>query len=205
MLDRSTPVITHVNRHMEPMRGIHPFLRSLPKALNAVPNAEVVVIGNAAQSGYGAKAPDGGTWRDYFLKEIGNKLDLSRVHFLGRTSHEHHDQRAADLGGARLLHLPLRALLVAARGHGLRVPGAGVRHPAGARRHRGRGQRRSCTTSSTRRRCRSRSSRPAGEPEKFQEIRKAARRSVVERFDRKLGRPPGSKLIDEVRARERRA
>ena len=33
---------------------------------------------------YGRKPPDGRTWRQTLLAEVGAKLDLSRVHFLGR-------------------------------------------------------------------------------------------------------------------------
>ena len=201
VLDRSTPVITHVNRHMEPMRGIHPFLRSLPKALNAVPNAEVVVIGNAAQSGYGAKAPDGGTWRDYFLKEIGAKLDLSRVHFLGRTSHETMIS-ALQISAAHVYYtypfvlswslleaMACECLVLASDTppvHDAIEDGVnGILHdffdPA-------------ALSKSIIEACR--------HPEKFQDIRKAVRKSVVERFDSKLGRPQWLQLIDEVRARK---
>ena len=201
VLDRSTPVITHVNRHMEPMRGIHPFLRALPKALAAVPEAEVVVIGNAASSGYGAKAPDGGTWRDYFLKEIGNKLDLSRVHFLGRTSHDTMIS-ALQISAAHVYYtypfvlswslleaMACECLVLASDTppvHDAIEDGVnGIMHdffdPAALSR-------------SIIEACR--------EPEKFEPIRRAARRSVVERFDRKLGRPAWLELIDEVRSRE---
>jgi glycosyltransferase involved in cell wall biosynthesis len=203
VLDRSTPVITHVNRHMEPMRGIHPFLRSLPKALAAVPDAEVIVIGNASTSGYGAKAPDGGPWRDYFLKEVGPKLDMSRVHFVGRTTH---DQMLSALQISRahvyytypfvlswsLLEAMSCECLVLASDtppvHDAIEDGVtGIMHsffdPAAL----------SASIIEALR-----------EPEKFAEMRKAARRHVVEHFDKaRVGRPQWLELIEEVRASAR--
>lgn len=77
-------VVTHVNRHMEPMRGVHIFLRALPAVLNARPNARAVIIGGAGRDAYGVPPPAGTTWKDHYLKELEGKLDLSRVHFFGR-------------------------------------------------------------------------------------------------------------------------
>jgi glycosyltransferase involved in cell wall biosynthesis len=88
VLDRSVPVFTHVNRHLEPLRGLHSFLRGLPKALGELPEAQAIIIGNESASGYGGKAPDGRTWKQYFWDEVRGQLDESRVHFLGRTTHE---------------------------------------------------------------------------------------------------------------------
>jgi glycosyltransferase involved in cell wall biosynthesis len=80
-----TPVITHINNNMEPMRGLHIFARALPAVLEAVPDAQVVVIGEAKKSGYGGQAPDGLTWKEVCFR--GLPLDESRVHFLGRVPH----------------------------------------------------------------------------------------------------------------------
>jgi glycosyltransferase involved in cell wall biosynthesis len=77
-------VITHVNRNMEPLRGIHVFLRSLPKILAARPNAHAVIVGGQGGTPYGASAPEGKTWLDVVLDQLGDSLDRSRVHFLGR-------------------------------------------------------------------------------------------------------------------------
>jgi glycosyltransferase involved in cell wall biosynthesis len=75
-------VLTYVARNIEPYRGSHIFLRALPDILAARPNAQVVIIGNDGVS-Y-SSAPTQGSWRDVFVDEVRDRLDLSRVHFLGR-------------------------------------------------------------------------------------------------------------------------
>jgi glycosyltransferase involved in cell wall biosynthesis len=85
-LDRSTPVITFINRNFEPLRGFHIFMRALPALLKSVPNAHVVLIGKEDGTGYsGAKAA--GTWKEAMLAELEGQLDLSRIHFTGLVSH----------------------------------------------------------------------------------------------------------------------
>ena len=81
-LDRSTPVVTFVNRNLEPCRGYHVFMRALPELLARQPDARVVIIGGDGVS-YGA-APQQGSWKAALLQELDGRLDLSRVHFLGR-------------------------------------------------------------------------------------------------------------------------
>jgi glycosyltransferase involved in cell wall biosynthesis len=77
-------VITNINRHLEPLRGIHVFLRALPEVLAARPKAHAVIIGEEGGVGYGSPPPEGKSWRDIYLEEVGDRLDRSRVHFLGR-------------------------------------------------------------------------------------------------------------------------
>ena len=78
-------VLTYVARNLEPYRGTHIFLRALPDILAARPQAQVVILGGDGVS-YGA-APASGTWRETFLRELEGRIDLSRVHFLGRVSY----------------------------------------------------------------------------------------------------------------------
>ena len=75
-------VLTYVARNLEPYRGTHILLRALPEVLAARPSAQVVIIGGDGVS-YGA-APVQGTWRSTFLRELDGRIDLTRVHFLGR-------------------------------------------------------------------------------------------------------------------------
>jgi glycosyltransferase involved in cell wall biosynthesis len=75
-------IITFVNRNLEPYRGYHSFMRALPKILSARPNARVLIVGGDGVS-YGAKAPEGKTWKQIFLDEVKSRIDLERVHFLG--------------------------------------------------------------------------------------------------------------------------
>ncbi len=80
-----TPVITHVNNNMEPLRGLHIFARALPRLLAEVPGAQVLIIGNPAKRPYGGAAPDGRSWRDVCFDGV--EIDPSRVHFLGAVEH----------------------------------------------------------------------------------------------------------------------
>jgi glycosyltransferase involved in cell wall biosynthesis len=75
-------VLTFVNRNLEPYRGYHRFLRALPEIQQECPNAITVIVGGSGVS-YGAAAPEGKTWKDIFLQEVKDKLDLSRVVFTG--------------------------------------------------------------------------------------------------------------------------
>jgi glycosyltransferase involved in cell wall biosynthesis len=76
-------VLTFVNRNLEPYRGYHTFMRALPEVLRARPNAQVVLVGGDEVS-YGQRAPEGKKWKDIFLNEVKDSLDLSRVHFMGK-------------------------------------------------------------------------------------------------------------------------
>ncbi|MBC2834656.1 glycosyltransferase family 4 protein [Paragemmobacter straminiformis] len=76
-------VLTFVNRNLEPYRGYHSFMRALPDVLAARPEAQVVIVGGNEVS-YGNPPPDGISWKDRFLAEVQDRLDLSRVHFMGK-------------------------------------------------------------------------------------------------------------------------
>lgn len=76
-------VLTFVNRNLEPYRGYHIFMRALPAVMAARPDAQVVLVGGDEVS-YGRAAPDGKSWKQIFLDQVKDRLDLSRVHFLGK-------------------------------------------------------------------------------------------------------------------------
>ena len=76
-------IVTFVNRNLEPMRGYHVFMRALPEILRARPNAVVIILGGDEVS-YGASPPAGKTWKQIFLDEVKERVDLSRVIFPGR-------------------------------------------------------------------------------------------------------------------------
>lgn len=81
-------ILTFVNRGMEPYRGLHIFLRALPEILSRRPQARVLLIGRAGETPYGNAPRSGDTWQDSLLREVGDRIDRSRVHFLGRVPHE---------------------------------------------------------------------------------------------------------------------
>jgi glycosyltransferase involved in cell wall biosynthesis len=76
-------VVTYVARNLEPYRGFRSLMRSLPAILSRRPKAQIVIVGGDEVS-YGMRLPEGKTYREEMLKELGDSLDLSRVHFLGR-------------------------------------------------------------------------------------------------------------------------
>lgn len=80
-LTRQDEVITYVARNLEPYRGFHMFMRALPDILRARPRAQVLIVGGDSVS-YGPRLTNG-TFREVMLAELGDRLDLSRVHFLG--------------------------------------------------------------------------------------------------------------------------
>ncbi len=79
-------VLTFVSRNLEPYRGYHIFMRALPAVLMARPHAQVVIVGRDGVS-YGNQPPGDRSWKQIFLDEVGDRLDLDRVHFLGRVAH----------------------------------------------------------------------------------------------------------------------
>ncbi|MBL4820835.1 MAG: glycosyltransferase family 4 protein [Gammaproteobacteria bacterium] len=90
-LTRNDEVITFVNRNLEPYRGYHVFMRTLPELLRRRPNARIMIVGGDEVS-YGAR-PDpkrygeNRTWKDIFINEVRPQIsdeDWARVHFLGR-------------------------------------------------------------------------------------------------------------------------
>lgn len=87
-LTREDEIITFVNRNMEPYRGYHIFMRALPEILAKRPKARVLIVGGDGVS-YGARPPAEKTWKQIFLDEVKDRLDLSRVHFLGNVDYKH--------------------------------------------------------------------------------------------------------------------
>jgi len=86
-LSRDDEVITYCARGLEPYRGFHIFMRALPQILRRRPNAHVLVVGGDGVS-YGRKPAGVETWREQLLGELGERVDLRRVHFLGHLPYQ---------------------------------------------------------------------------------------------------------------------
>ncbi len=87
VLKRGDEVLTFVNRNLEPYRGYHIFMRALPDVLAARPQAQVIIVGGDEVS-YGAKPKDGASWKEVILNEVKDRLDLARVHFVGKLAYD---------------------------------------------------------------------------------------------------------------------
>jgi glycosyltransferase involved in cell wall biosynthesis len=86
VLTRADKVITFVNRNLEPYRGYHVFMRSLPAILARHSTVQVVLVGGEGVS-YGEAAPKGTSWAEIYRKEVFPKLteaQKARVHFVGQ-------------------------------------------------------------------------------------------------------------------------
>lgn len=83
VLKAGDEVLSYVSRSLEPYRGFHVFMRALPRILAERPEAQVVVVGGDGVS-YGSKPRDADSWKARALAELGDRLPLDRVHFLGR-------------------------------------------------------------------------------------------------------------------------
>jgi glycosyltransferase involved in cell wall biosynthesis len=77
------PVVTFVARNLEPYRGFHRLMRTLPEIQRRCPEAVTVICGGDGVS-YGRAPKDAANWRELLLAEAGPKLDLSRLVFTGQ-------------------------------------------------------------------------------------------------------------------------
>ncbi len=75
-------LVTYVARDLEPYRGFHVLMRALPRMLRERADLRVVLVGGDGVS-YGARLAHG-TWREQMLRELGEAIDPSRVHFAGK-------------------------------------------------------------------------------------------------------------------------
>jgi glycosyltransferase involved in cell wall biosynthesis len=80
VLTADDEVVSYVARNLEPLRGFHTLMKSLPSLCERRPGAQIVIIGHDGP-GYGWTAPGGISWRERMLGDVA--IDSERVHFLG--------------------------------------------------------------------------------------------------------------------------
>jgi glycosyltransferase involved in cell wall biosynthesis len=88
-LTKDNEVITFVSRNLEPYRGFHVFMRTLPELLRRRPNAYILIVGGDDVS-YGRQPENSNSWREAMTTEIRSALpehDWSRIKFLGRLAY----------------------------------------------------------------------------------------------------------------------
>ena len=81
-LTKKDKIIAFVNRNLEPYRGYHIFMRSLPSIIKEHPDAYILIIGGDDVS-YGAR-PKKGSYKNIYYDEIKDKIPKeNRIKFLG--------------------------------------------------------------------------------------------------------------------------
>lgn len=83
LLTRATPVLTYSARNLEPYRGFHVFMRTLPDMQRDNPDLFTIIVGGDGVS-YGRRPPNGANWREAMLAEVGDRLDHDRIWFAGK-------------------------------------------------------------------------------------------------------------------------
>lgn len=81
--ERDPNLVTYVARNLEPYRGFHVFMRTIPEIQRRCPDARIVIVGGDEVS-YSPRLPEGQTYRARLLRELEGKIDLEKVSFLGR-------------------------------------------------------------------------------------------------------------------------
>ncbi|MGE0118416.1 MAG: glycosyltransferase family 4 protein [Dongiaceae bacterium] len=84
-LARGDEVVTYVARNLEPYRGFPSFMRAVGELCRRRPRTQFLVVGGDEVS-YGSRLPQGETYRQRMLKEV--TVDPARVHFLGRIPYD---------------------------------------------------------------------------------------------------------------------
>ncbi len=201
VLDRSTPVVTFINRRFEPMRGFHTMMRALPHFLRDAPDAQVLMIGADEKGGYGPGAPDGRTWGQVFLAEQGAGIDRTRVHFVGPIAYDLMVQ-ALNLGRAHVhftYPFVLSWSLIDAMACGALILGSDTAPVRDAVEDGVNGRLLNFFDAEGLARA---MTEAVSEPERFAPLRAAARATAVERYDQtRLCRPEWMRLIDETLAK----
>lgn len=86
IIEPTDTLITYISRDLEPYRGFHTMMRTLPALLRHTPSLKVVLVGGDGVS-YGAKLVNT-TWRAHLLAELGTTIDPARVCFPGRVPYD---------------------------------------------------------------------------------------------------------------------
>lgn len=86
-LQLGDPVITFVNRTLEPLRGFRALMRALPQIQASHPTVQTVIVGETIGTSYSPPSSHPKGYLGELMALLGDRLDSSRLHFLGRVSY----------------------------------------------------------------------------------------------------------------------
>jgi glycosyltransferase involved in cell wall biosynthesis len=176
-------VITYVSRNLEPYRGFHVFMRSLPLIQERCPDARIIIVGGDGVS-YGRKLPEGKTYRSIYREELQGQVDWSKVHFTGRLPYNKYIS-ILQLSSAHVyLTYPfvLSWSMLEAMAAGCVVIGSATAPVKEIIKH---GENALLTDFFNKERLAILISDVVSSPSQYEEIRNAARKTIIERYDLK--------------------
>lgn len=80
LIQSGEPIVTFINRSLEPYRGCHSFIRAIPTIHNLNPEAQIVIVGSTKGVSYGSPC-ENGEYKDQFMQEIKGNYIEENVHF----------------------------------------------------------------------------------------------------------------------------
>ncbi len=86
-LSHASEIVTYVARGMEPYRGFPQFMAAAAEVLKRRPEAHIVVVGEDRVA-YGKQLEAGDSWKKRILSQ--HSFDETRLHFTGLISREHY-------------------------------------------------------------------------------------------------------------------
>ncbi len=84
-LQKHDEVVTYISRNFEPYRGFPQFMRAAQEIQKRRPNCHIIMVGQDGIS-YGKAPPGNKTYRQMMMEEC--DLDMDRFHFLGYLPHD---------------------------------------------------------------------------------------------------------------------
>ena len=80
------PLVTFISRDLEPLRGLRQLLKAWPLVSQALPEAQLVLVGGTGQ-GYGLQAPKGQNHLEDALDQLPDTLNREQINHLGPLPH----------------------------------------------------------------------------------------------------------------------
>lgn len=192
------PVITYVSRNFEHYRGFPSFMRAVKIIQEQRKDVHIVAIG-ADDVSYGRKPVDGKTYRQAMLEDI--KPDMSRLHFIGQVDYDVF-LRVLQISSAHIyLTVPfvLSWSMLEAMSAGCVVVGSNT---APVREVIEDGRNGVLVDFFSPEQIAKAALDALERPQHYQQMRQAARQTIVDRFDLTKLMPLQAKLIEQVAAKQ---